>query len=553
MQSRSIRSTLTSILVAGLTLLFAGTVAADTTITYQGQLQDGSGPYTGTPDMVFRLYDSLTGANQVGADIEIVGVPVTDGLFQAELDFGDAYDGGRWLEIEVDGAVLAPRQPISSVPVAIRAHNVSDSGSQDGWLLGGNAGTDPASDFLGTNDSTPFEIHVDGQRAWRVEPADVPNLIGGWSGNTVGAGVRGATISGGGCADLAVFPCQLERPNEVTADFATIGGGLGNTASSPWATVGGGEINTASASNATVGGGLSNIASGARATVGGGAGNTAMGQQSTVPGGLGNKAAGDYSLAAGRRAKAQHNGAFVWADSTSADFASTGQDQFLIRAGGGVGVNTNEPLRDGLHVKQQSGSPSQIGLVLERGGSSTSNWAFYVAGSDNLGFRFNDNLVARINSSDGEFVALSDARRKDDIEPFSGALEQVLQLQPSTYFMTTDGDRKHRSIGLIAQEVMEVLPSAVSQVEDVYGVSYNQITVLNTAAIIELNARLHQALDAHDAGTQQLRTQVTELQAQLKDSRSELARERSQASDLDARLAALEALLLEDRSVVEVR
>jgi hypothetical protein len=39
----------------------------------------------------------------------------------------------------------------------------------------------------------------------------------------------------------------------------------------------------------------------------------------------------------------------VWADSTNADFTSTGPDQFLIRAAGGVGIGTNAPAHP-LHM-----------------------------------------------------------------------------------------------------------------------------------------------------------------------------------------------------------
>jgi len=56
-----------------------------------------------------------------------------------------------------------------------------------------------------------------------------------------------------------------------------------------------------------------------------------------------NRAVGYYSFAAGRGANANHQGAFVWADSQDPAFSSTGQDQFLIRAAGGVGINTNSP------------------------------------------------------------------------------------------------------------------------------------------------------------------------------------------------------------------
>jgi hypothetical protein len=72
------------------------------------------------------------------------------------------------------------------------------------------------------------------------------------------------------------------------------------------------------------------------------------GSRSTVPGGDRNSA-GTNSFAAGHRAKATHTGSFVWADSTDADFATTGANQFLIRASGGVGIGTTNPA-SALHV-----------------------------------------------------------------------------------------------------------------------------------------------------------------------------------------------------------
>src|SRR5204863_1921371 len=89
------------------------------------------------------------------------------------------------------------------------------------------------------------------------------------------------------------------------------------------------------------------------ASVGGGDNNNGSGKYSAVPGGQLNKAAGDFSFAAGRRAKANHAGSFVWADSPStngADFSSSGTNQFLILAGGGVGIGTANPLTV-LHVR----------------------------------------------------------------------------------------------------------------------------------------------------------------------------------------------------------
>lgn len=78
------------------------------------------------------------------------------------------------------------------------------------------------------------------------------------------------------------------------------------------------------------------------------------GSYATVPGGINNSAIGERSFAAGSNAKANDQGTFVWADSQGTDFASTGINQFLIRAGGGVGINTPQPTQP-LHLNVTQG------------------------------------------------------------------------------------------------------------------------------------------------------------------------------------------------------
>ncbi len=194
--------------------------------------------------------------------------------------------------------------------------------------------------------------------------SNIYSTIGGGQGNTasniyatVGGGHvcivsgYGATIGGGffnkARADYSVVSggggFSERDSNSAMGVNSAIGGGHGNIASGDSSTISGGARNKASSTIATVGGGYSNTASGAYSTVGGGYYNTASGAYSTVPSGISNTASGNYSLATGRRAKANHTGTFVWADSTNADFASTGANQFLIRANGNVGINTNSP------------------------------------------------------------------------------------------------------------------------------------------------------------------------------------------------------------------
>lgn len=234
---------------------------------------------------------------------------------------------------------------------------------QNYWSQGGNSGTNPSVDFIGTTDANALEIKVNSNRALRIEPtSSVPNVVGGYVSNEAASGVMGAFVGGGGNPDDG----GSRKFNKVYDHFGTIGGGVGNTAGSNngvvddarHATVGGGQYNEATGSistvgggwynratyeRATVGGGWNNLASQHAATVGGGRDNVASGTSSTVPGGASNRAQGNYSFAAGQRAKADHQGTFVWADSTAADFTSTANNQFLVRASGGVGIGTASP------------------------------------------------------------------------------------------------------------------------------------------------------------------------------------------------------------------
>ena len=244
-------------------------------------------------------------------------------------------------------------------------------GFQNAFLNGGN--TFGATANLGTTDAFPVRIVVGGQPYVRISAASasnvesgatLPNLVAGHPANFVSLDcgvpilcigappVVGAVVAGGGSPNT---------PNRVTENFSAIGGGLGNkigdsdadNQSAEYGTiggglghlveaaggtiaggslnhvsgllgaVGGGEFNHASGPRATIGGGYTNGASGQFATVAGGRENHADGDYATVAGGRSNAASGQYSFAAGRRANAQVDGSFVFADSNDFAFAAS--------------------------------------------------------------------------------------------------------------------------------------------------------------------------------------------------------------------------------------
>jgi len=75
--------------------------------------------------------------------------------------------------------------------------NAGSGNGASGWSLTGNAGLG-TSNFIGTTDNKALEFRVNNQRALLLQPAaNSPNIIGGFSGNSVTSGTVGATIAGG--------------------------------------------------------------------------------------------------------------------------------------------------------------------------------------------------------------------------------------------------------------------------------------------------------------------------------------------------------------------
>jgi hypothetical protein len=107
--------------------------AQGTAFIYRGQLSDGSGPVTGTYDLMFTLYGASTGGSAVAGPAAHPASIVNNGDYAVVLDFGAVFDGSsRWLEIAVQTnggtgfITLSPRQPLLAVPYAITANSASN-------------------------------------------------------------------------------------------------------------------------------------------------------------------------------------------------------------------------------------------------------------------------------------------------------------------------------------------------------------------------------------------------------------------------------------------
>src|SRR5688572_24034514 len=145
-----------------LTLLAGVSHAApfDTAFTYQGRLADAGQPANGVFDFEFGVWDASTNGSLLGSDSKSA-VPVTNGLFTVELDFGAVVFNGnpRWLEIAVrnpalprqDFVTLTPRTRITPTPYALLSGGVVDGGITTAMLASNSiTGNQIAAGAIGT-------------------------------------------------------------------------------------------------------------------------------------------------------------------------------------------------------------------------------------------------------------------------------------------------------------------------------------------------------------------------------------------------------------------
>jgi hypothetical protein len=146
---RTLAATMTLLSLTFTLVAFAQQDVAPELINYQGRLVDDGNLVNGQKRIVFRIYDAAVsndfgmGSMPMYAQTDMVSV--VDGLFATEIG-GATNDTGSglfdvlategmgsnyWLELEVDGVTLEPRERLSSVPYALAARTVVDGAI--GW------------------------------------------------------------------------------------------------------------------------------------------------------------------------------------------------------------------------------------------------------------------------------------------------------------------------------------------------------------------------------------------------------------------------------------
>ena len=499
-----------SVLIAA--LMMASTLAAQSSeISYQGRLQQSGESFSGNANLQFFLFNAESGGSQVGPTQTRTNWPVSDGLFQVDLDFGgSAFDGSaRFLEVWVNGAPLAPRQAVRAAPVALyaldgnpgpqgpagppgppgpagqqgpegQAGPAGPEGPQGPQGIPGPQGSQGPS---GPEGASPFQLGANGSFSYEFNNARFEFRPQSSAGNVYGANVVigrsinqangvGAVVIGGGRETQSV-----DFPNIANGIASVVTGGDGNTADGAWSGVFAGQDGLAGGNLSVVAGGQSNVASGNSAVVLGGSSNTSFANFSVTGAGRENCAGGDNSWAIGYRAKvrtwtgAQNEGeacqgipqtsistgdfgTFVWADRQFSDFVSSGTNQFLVRAQGGALITgdgaVNDPLGNRLRV----------------------NGTLRV---DNLGSGGSTSLCR--NASNQIATCSSSARYKRDIEDLEIGMNDLMRLRPVSYRWIDSGTQ---DIGLVAEEVAAAIPALAvyNDKGEVEGVKYDRLAAM---------------------------------------------------------------------------
>jgi hypothetical protein len=446
------------------------------------------------------------------------------------------------------------------------------------WLLGGNAGVNPAVDFVGTTDLVPLAFRAGNREVMRMEgQASGYRIIAGVN-NAVSSATTNSAILGGrdgvieanapestivGGVDNAIRSKQRGTfigggaRNEILLDndYAVIVGGRDNRIGTNTVislVVGGAENRIAdNVDGGLMVGGFRNDILGshnpnrreiAPVLIGGsdneiglesswtvilGGDNNRIGTNcasAVIAGGTNNMVADNcgFSFAAGRRSRVNHVGAFVWADSQNANFASAGDNTFNVRAEGGVHLNDDTSQFFGSTTRQMINLyGTTYGIGVQSGTEyfrSNTRFSWFLDGTHSN--TQNDpgaggTVIMTLTSSgltvNGVFVSSSDRNVKFGFAPVDPkeVLEKVATLPITRWHFTNDLSTAH--IGPVAQDFY----AAFGVGPDDKHIATVDADGVALAAIQGLNQKMEAGSQRSEDRMQKLETENAELKQRL--------------------------------------
>jgi hypothetical protein len=186
--------------------------AVTTKFTQQGQLKRNGALFTGTCDMRFTLWDAATAGTQLASYTPPAQVPVSDGVFTVEIDFGAQFKGdARWVQTEAKcaddaGYASLPRVALNPTPYAIGlvpgSQTIGSLGGTGGIIRATNNGEGAALVGLAASSTgTTYGVlgnafSPNGYAVWGYANGGAIGVAGVSAAN--GNGVQGSSVTGSG-------------------------------------------------------------------------------------------------------------------------------------------------------------------------------------------------------------------------------------------------------------------------------------------------------------------------------------------------------------------
>lgn len=511
--------------------------AQDAAFSYQGELLEAGGLANGAFDMAFSLWTAAAGGSQVGSTVLHEDVPVDEGRFTVQIDFGpEAFANGRWLEIAVAGDTLSPRQPITRSPLAIQtrglfvdeegevgigttapAASLEIAGEDAGLLLRSVANSSGARITL--RNTSGGSSTVTGRISFEdpsllasigyVKPLIGPNGLQFTGAADVHMKITAAGRVGIGTLDpsslLHVAGDALFRANDQgSVHFVE------NTSTTLTATA----ITGRSAGAAGVRGFSTRPSGNTYGVVG-----TAESTSGTGVRGVATATSGDTVGVEGRSESGTGIGVY------GLGFAQGGRNY-------GVWAESRSPQGRAVYGVATAPSGNTIGILGQV--NSPNGWAGYfsgAAGSWNYfqrnvgigvltpGFQLQLSSNSAAKPTSDRWTISSDERLKRNIRPIDNALDDLLRLRGVTYQWRdpeSQGGMNGSYTGMIAQEVEKVFPEWVAEDES----GYKTLTIIGFEGVVieamrELRAECSARLAANDVTLASLRHENRQLRDRL--------------------------------------
>jgi hypothetical protein len=477
------------------------------------------------------------------AQVKIGAAGAPDPSATLEVTSGAAHNKGLLLPRLTDGERNAMTNPASGLMIFNTSANsvqvnigtsllplwATATATADGWNITGNAGTNPATNFLGTTDNQPLSIRTNNAEAIHVT-ADGKVGIG------IAAPAVKLHVNGGGLT--------------ITNNGAIPGSAINIISDNA------GTLNPDNISITAYG--TSNPIIGISAARG-----TASAPQNSQAG----DNIGQFAFAP------RINGAFNGISRITASYVGDGTTEksrmafyssnaaaMVIDSNGNVGVGITAPkvklqVNGGILLRRDvniaHGNGSYITWSTVRSGVGETEFINY-RGTGSGGFRFYDvnpggsvdtanyvpgggasnNYIAFIAPGTGAYSSISDMRVKTNVNIIDGALEKVMAMRPVSYDFHTnrrlkDGvitfakdDKPMKTIGFLAQELAKIVPEAVvipkDPANELYTVSYTTVIPVLTKAIQEQQAEIENlkaALAVSKADNIALKADVSKISA----------------------------------------